>query len=507
MRPWSRRALLTGAGALIAGCPTASTDGERPRPAHTGTTGLPLPEHPHIVYVFVDQLRWDAVGALGQAMRVTPVLDLFAEEAVAFRRCVTNAPSCRPARTTMMTGLHVFEHGVSGGSTDPDPALGSHVARIRDEAGYHTAVVGKTDLHREPGHLADHADRLAAWGFDESVELPDPPRWDVQSVHSDHLTATTPTGETDKYQRWQDYILRYTWDAPPPDEPPWELGAWDHLDTFCAERAAELVRTYTNDRPLYLQACFPGPRSPFDAPRVFVDAFDPYDPRLKLPILTAPQPPIAPFVSQTLARQGEPWAEGSARRLLSRYYAKINLVDHGIGVLFDALREAGMWDDAWVIVHADHGELATDHLMTGRIAAYEGSIRVPLLIKPPRGVAGTVVDDLVDQRDVTATLLAAAGLDPAGMGDRDLGPDVLAGRGPGDKIVMFENLGMVGLREDQRKLTWDLAQGLPTELYLLDEDPGELVNRIHDPALQGEVARLVGELRSRRPLEVDEWTG
>ncbi len=507
----TRRTLLGGAAALaVAGC--SSPGSERPPDrggaatgdtgwtGATGHTGRPLPSRPHLIYVFCDQLRADALGVLGNPLGATPNLDRLASEAAVFSRCLTNGPSCRAARTTMMTGLHVFEHGVTDNHVRPDPRKGSHVARIRDEAGYFTKVVGKTHLHMGTGHLADHLDLLLPWGFVDAVELPDPNRWQARSAHSDWLTATTPKGEADKYERWQRYVQDYTWEAPPPDAAPWRLSVEDHLDSFCGRTAEETIRGYADDRPLYLQVNFPGPHKPFDPPSAFLQRFDPSDPRMPAPILVAPSPPVAPLVRDTLARKGEPWDEGSARRLRAHYHGKVALVDEAIGGVFRALREAGMWDDAWVVLHSDHGEMAADHLLTGKVVAYESSIRVPLLIKPPRGVVGFVTEALVDQRDVTATLLAAAGLDPAGMGDRDLGPSVVAGAGPSTKVVVFENLGMAGVRDDRSKLSFDLASGRPAELYLLDEDPEELRNRVLDPEVEGEVARLMDELRAQRPL-------
>ena len=72
---------------------------------------------------------------------------------------------------------------------------------------------------------------------------------------------------------------------------------------------------------------------------------------------------------------------------------------------------------------------------------------------------------------------------------------------------MFENLGAVGLRADDLKLSWDLERGMPVELYDLASDPSEVRNRVLDPALRPELAALVDELRARRPLPVDRWNG
>lgn len=498
----TRRAVLQGATALASvGCHPSTEPG--PEPADTGRTG-----QAPILYIYVDQLRYDALGCSGNPVVRSPVLDALAAESVRFERCVTNAPSCRASRASMMTGLHVFAHGVWDNHVLPDPALQSHVRRLRDAAGYRTVVVGKTHLHDGFGHLDDHVDRLRRWGFSDAVELPDPQQHDLHSAHSDWLSATTPAGQIDKHRRWADYILGYTWDAPPPDLPPWSLSTADHLDSFCARTAAQVILDHDPRRPLYLQVNFPGPHKPFDPTSEFLPDRD--DPAMPLPIPGPPAPPHGPLNELYQGIKLEPWLEPEARILRAAYYGKIALVDRGIGLVLDALREAGLYDDAWIVVHSDHGELLGDHGMTGKVLGYEGAIRVPLLIKPPGGLSHPWVDrGQVDGMDVTATLLAVGGLDPTGFGDRDLSARVLGGPGGPlahqGKPVMFENLGHVGLRTDTLKLGWDLALGRPVELFELSSDPQELHNRIEDPSLAADLDELVALLRERRPLPVDRF--
>ncbi len=494
----TRRTVLKGATALASvGC----------RPGTETTSPIsPSADRPPILYLYVDQLRYDALGCTGNPIARTPHLDALAAESVRFERCVTNAPSCRAARTSMMTGLHVFQHGVWDNLVRPDPSLQSHVRQLRDLAGYHTMVVGKTHLHDGLGHLDDHVEKLRRWGFTDAVELPDPQQYSLLSAHADWLTRTTPAGEQDKYRRWADYILHYTWDAPPPDADPWRLSTDDHLDSFCARTAADAIGAHRGDAPLYLQVNFPGPHKPFDPTSEFLP--DPDDPAMPLPIPGPPAPPHSPLNETYQEIKLEPWAEAEARVLRAAYYGKIALIDRGIGIVLDALREAGLYDDAWIVVHSDHGELLADHGMTGKVLGYEGAVRVPLLIKPPGGASTAWVDrGQVDGMDVTASLLAMGGLDPAGFGDRDLTPRVLAGpAGPlahDSKPVSFETLGHVGLRTETLKLGWDLRLAKPVELFALDTDPQELTNRIVDPQLAEAREEAVAILQTLRPLPPD----
>ncbi len=494
----SRRAVLHGTTALaglgLAGC----------------GPGLPsIRAGAPVVFLFIDQLRADSLGYAGNPVVRSPNIDKLAADSVRFDTCVTNAPVCRPARVTMMTGRPVADHGIWTNRLEPRPDLPSHVRRMREEGGYHTAVIGKTHLHEGRGHFADHVQRLDRWGFNDAIELPDPQQYWMRSAHSDWLQATTGKGEVDKFARWQDYVQTYTWDQAPPDLAPWNLSTDDHLDSFCGRAAADYLRSYAEDAPLYLQVNFPGPHKPFDPTSEFTAPLDPEDPSLPLPILEAPRPPVSPINLKYQGIKLEDWTEATARKLRVDYYAKIGLVDRALGQVLQALRDTGMYDESWVILMSDHGELLADHMMTGKVLVYEPSIRVPLLIKPPGGRPATSWDDsgTIDLLDVVATILAAGGVDPAGDGDTPLvgrvaeGPEGSAAHRT--KPVLFENMEYVGLRTSRYTLGWDLAMGRPVELFDNVEDPEQRTNVVEEPDRRPVLDDLVELLRDRRALPVD----
>src|SRR5688572_10958364 len=104
----SRRRMLQGTGALLAGCAGNGSGPDGPNATDTGTPHSPpltAPLGRPIIYLFVDQLRWDAIGAAGNPVVPTPNIDAIAADAVRFSTCITNGPSCRAARASMMTGL------------------------------------------------------------------------------------------------------------------------------------------------------------------------------------------------------------------------------------------------------------------------------------------------------------------------------------------------------------------------------------------------------------------
>ena len=430
-----------------------------------------------IVLVFLDQLRADAIGAAGNPYVQTPHLDALAAESVRFETCITNAPLCRPARISLLSGRPVGVHRFEDNQRVPRPgSLPSHVAELQD-AGYHTAVVGKTHLHAGIGHLDQHRASLVAWGYRDIVELPDAQLHQLRSAHSDWLTATTPPGETDKHVRWQDFVAHHRPTSDPPDAAPWHLGTEDHLDSFCARRAAELVRGTAQDRPLYLQVCFPGPHPPFDPTSEFVP--DPRRPGLPAPIGGPRRGPIAP-VDLRYRRAQRRWTADQIARSRRAYFGKVALVDRGIGHLLAALAETDLDRRAWIIVTADHGELLGDHGLLGKVLPFESSIRIPLLVRPPGGTTGRVDHGVTELLDVVATIRAIAGVD-VGRWGASLVDRVHAPASPAPRSVVFANLGYVGLRTPELTMTWDARTGDPLELFDRSVDPDQLENRVEDP--------------------------
>lgn len=400
-----------------------------------------------IVLIFLDQLRADALGK-----GYTPHLDALAADAINVETCITDAPLCRPARISLLTGLPVGAHRFDDNTRVPRPgSLPSHVAELRD-AGYHTAVVGKTHLHAGIGHLDQHKPILEAWGYREIVELPDAQMHHLRSAHSDWLTATTKPGEVDKHVRWTDFVAHHRPSSQPPDVAPWQLDTEDQLDSFCARRAIEILHTARD--PLYLQVCFPGPHPPFDPTTEFLQTRE-----LPPPISGSRKGPVSP-IELRYRRAQRRWTAEDIAQSRRAYAGKVALVDYNVGRVLAAIPR-----DAWIIVTADHGELLGDHGMFGKVLPFESAIRVPLLIRPPGG--GSRIDRGVAQLvDVTAKIREIAGL-PSRVRVSD--------------AAVFGNLGYTGLRTSELTMTWDARTGEPLEVYDRSDDPQQLENRVEDP--------------------------
>ena len=104
------------------------------------------------------------------------------------------------------------------------------------------------------------------------------------------------------------------------------------------------------------------------------------------------------------------------------------LADADLALFFDDLRRAGLWDDTLVVVTADHGEAFDEHGFLMHTTAHEEVLRVPLVVKWPKGArAGVETERFSTALDLAPTILAHFGLGAPDLTGRDLARQVLVG--------------------------------------------------------------------------------
>ncbi len=455
---------------------------------------MAMTDRPNIVLIFPDQHRGDTMGCAGNPAAQTPNLDRLAAEGVLFERCLTNSPLCMPARASLITGQHVNRHGIWGNNlVEPDRYGPSHVRNIRD-SGFHTAIFGKTHLYanyKNDGHTRDHAHKLKDWGYETSHELRDVvPSSRCNCYYADFLE------ERGRLRLYQDYT-RLWWTtgfrglSHPWEDPPSPLPTDEHIDMYCADKAAAWIRDYEAENPFYLQVCFTGPHTPFDSPAEYRDRFNPEE--MPLAIMDPPAAPVSPQVErQVKAGRLQNMTESHSRVMRTYYYAKVALIDHGVGMVIQALQDKGILDNTWIIYTSDHGDMLGDHRLNQKLVFYQGAVDVPLIIRPPGKVPAWRTRGLTDHLDVSATLLDIAGAPPlADSPGHSLAAKVVAGpTAPGaqqGKDVVFSEVERyyAMARDERYKMAINAISRQPLELYDLVEDPQEQRNLVHEPGLSG----------------------
>lgn len=184
------------------------------------------------------------------------------------------------------------------------------------------------------------------------------------------------------------------------------------------------------------------------------------------------------------------------------YSAEVSFCDRELGRLFDGVRGMGLWDEAWVVIVGDHGEMLGEHgEQTHGYTVYESAVRVPLVVKTPRELSSSArrISAPVALDAVTGILARALAVDPPN-GVRGWQAEEL--RSPEERLARGEPIyaeSMVPTLYRANPLrsvvvgSWKLIHRLEPELYNVVDDPEERHNLARQE--NDRVCELTGVLR------------
>jgi arylsulfatase A-like enzyme len=429
---------------------------------------------PNVVVIETDDQTVADLAAMPQTR------ELIGAGGVTFTRSFVSLSECCPSRATFLTGQYAHNHDVLGNEL---PYGG--FTRLRgaetlpvwlERAGYATGLVGKY---------------LNGYGSVDRYAVP--PGWtDFEGL----LGSST--------YRFYDFTMNVNGAL--------ETSFDDYQSDAITQRAVGFVERNAG-RPFFLWTTYVAPhtggptelddpvgyKSTVPAPRHFA-AFAgsplPRPPSFNERDVSDKPPPIR---SRPLLRHWQIAAITETRR---QRLASLLAVDEGVARIMETLRATGALANTVVMFTSDNGWMAGEHRVpSGKMLAYEPSIRVPLLVRGPGFPAGTRRDDLVWNGDLAPTILALAGAQPGLPLD---GRSLLAPPDPGRAILLEgpaarKTLGLprfTGLRTRRYKYVAHLRGG--KELYDLRRDPYELTNLVRLPRMAGVKARLAHRLARLR---------
>lgn len=436
------------------------------------------------------------MGCAGHPTVLTPHLDALAAQGTRFSNAYAAAPTCAPARQSVLTGLWPQEHGQYSNVHVLHPDTRT-LAHDFTEAGYVTGAIGKLHTNNE-GEL---------FGFTE--RRPCPAQGDIRVAITGDRAALRPRtdgdrAEADAFAAIPDPKL---WGAPL-DDP--RL----HPDLRVLQRSLEFMKK-NRRRPFFLLASFFEPHFPWLLPR---EAYYRYDPAALPPLPIDPDDlDDSPWALKLLLDRGWFAMDDAQHRLCrARYYAAVSWVDELVGAVVAGLDALRLTERTLVLYLSDHGDMASEKGLWRKNVMFDGAARVPLIARLP-GVlpAGAVLDAPVNHTDLLPTALSFAGLQPAGrVNGRDLSP-WLRGEAPPPEDTWSMELPEVGLdhprilmmRNDRWKFVrYRRRYGGPdryVELYDMKADPLESRNLAYDADQSERVQRLwekgdffLGTLRS-----------
>ena len=427
----------------------------------------------NLVMFSIDDMR--AVNSWGHftPLVATPNMDRLADMGTTFEHAITQVPLCNPARTSVLTGQQPSRTGV----LDNDMPWFERVSAadtlpaVLKAAGAHVAMYGK--------HFHTHVvpSQAQATMFDEYIA----PTIDTNAsqVINDDVRHDTPFA-----------VGRY---APP----------YTSLQDERTANAAVNFLTRTAEglaEPFFLGVGISRPHLNWWAPAQFFDMYDPADIRAALvrsledgtiipgngeyfdvPPMTRPN-----SVHRQIAADMDLWVD-----YIHGYLAGISYADAKVGQVLDALAaNPALAADTSILLWSDHGYHLGDKDRWGKFDHWKEATEVPFIVVDPDAPGGRTAQQIVSLVDIFPTVLDLMGLAaPARLplsGDSLLplvrNPD--AGwydPGSGKGVALTTVYGSASVRADVPgvgDLRYTRYPDGTEELYDLDADPNEHVNRV-----------------------------
>jgi N-acetylglucosamine-6-sulfatase len=328
---------------------------------------------PNIIFILIDDQRYDLLSYLDHPWIKTPNIDKLAARSVYFRNAFVTTSLCSPSRASILTGMYAHAHGV----VDNDIPLRNELPTFPKElqkAGYKTALIGKWHMG---GLNADPKPGFDFWlSFEGQGKYIDPEFNINGSVKQEK--GYTP----------------------------------DILTTYALNFIEEQTRT---KKPYCLYLSHKSIHEPFTPAEKHQESYRD---------LVIPRPES--FENNAKNNQGKPeWVvrqrkswHGAERESLKdfdqffREYSECMLgVDESIGRITGKLEELGELENTVIIYFSDNGYLIGEHGLIDKRVMYEESIRVPCFIYYPQlGIPAGKRDEFVLNIDLGPTILDIAGV-------------------------------------------------------------------------------------------------
>jgi len=446
---------------------------------------------PNIVVILTDDQ--EDTGSMAYMQRVQAL----AQQGVTFKNSFVNFSLCAPSRSSFFTGQAAHNDGIESNKSSKGGGWDTFKQEEANDlpvwlksAGYTTALIGKY----ENGYGAGKPPRLASAAYWSNalygwfgIGTPDKQHWVPQGW--DLWYAFTKV-------RYYDYAIS-------------ENGKLIHLGDEAADYSTDVLKNralrFIKDQavsatPFFMLITPKAPHGQLDKEvgivtaipspsyaRAFADTKLPTTPAFNEADVSDKPPNVARRPSLDDAAKNH--IEASYRAELQ----SLQSVDDLVGAVVDELQATGKLDNTVIIYTSDNGYEYGDHRLVGKISVYEGSIKVPLVMKGLGIPMNETRSELVNNLDVVASIEEIAGVTPGIVADgRSLIPVLLDGRAPWRSAILIEGGAKrySAVRTATRKYV-HYVDGFE-ELYDLVTDPYELENKAHDPGYAGDIASLRG---------------
>ncbi|WP_250890049.1 sulfatase family protein [Sphingobium nicotianae] len=430
--------------------------------------------HPrNIIFVLVDDLRYDGMGFVQQGIR-TPNIDRMAREGSYFPNAVVTSSLCSPSRATILTGMTARNHGVVDNNHSSEEGL-TYFPRYLQQAGYQTAFFGKW-------HMGSDSD-MPRPGFNKWVSFKGQGSyWPTTGVPDAAKAAGT--------------VNQLNVDGK-------EVGQTGYITDELTDYAMSWLEKERNpSKPFFLYLSHKAVHSdPLPPPR-YAHQYD--DAKFVLPASAANTPENYAGKPMWVYNQRNSWhginffyhADVKMTDYLKYYYGTLSAVDDSLGRIMAYLRKHGLEKDTLVVFTSDNGFQIGEHGLIDKRNAYQASVRVPLVMWEPGTVpAGAVNKGRVRNLDFAPTFLDMAGVQKPAQFEGQSAWSLINGALPAQEWkpqdFIYEYYweynfpmtpGTFAIQQGDLKYIQYYGVYDLDELYDLAKDPDEMRNLVNDPA-------------------------
>jgi len=370
----------------------------------------------------------------------TPNIDRLAEQGTLFRNAYCTNPICCPSRANMLSGTYTHKCESWNNFKGLENGMWTYHRALRQS--HDMLLLGKHMDHLTGGHSV--MNRIA--DFLEPLN-----------------TAHYPVMNADPAQEYS---------IDPGRDRRYHQGDWRDAD-----RAIEFIRSrLPNDKPFFI--CLnPGlVHAAFRTNQYWLE-------RIPEELVDVPPLDETGHPANEYQKKAKGWRHGlddeTVRTIRRIYFAMCAEADAIVGELMAALQEAGLEDETTVIFSSDHGELALEHQQYYKMSLFEGSARVPLIMKGPGIKAGQRIETPVSLIDIAPTICELGGLEKRECFDGESLLPLAVGettRSRGWALASYSGVTSNTMSWMLRKGDYKLIvhEGYPLRLFNLRDDPGEL---------------------------------
>lgn len=338
-------------------------------------------ERPNILVILADDLGYNDVGFTGCKDIQTPQLDKLASNGMVFRNAYVTHPYCGPSRAGLLTGRYQARFGMEINPTYSPfdlhmglPLDETTFAKRLQTVGYRTGIIGKWHMGATPSHHPNNR------GFDHFYGFLGGGHTYLPEKVNTLIPLLTKDGTTNYGANEGDFrpLIQNN-----------NAGEFtEYLTTALSRNAANFVKEA--DQPFLLYLAYNAPHAPLEAPQETIEKY-----------------------------------KNISNKDRQIYAAMIDKMDEGIGMVIDALKASGKFDNTIIFFLSDNGGVAREtHGMSvyssnypfreGKGSMYEGGTHVPFLVHWPAGIKQhQEFNGLVSSLDIAATAISIAQADTA----------------------------------------------------------------------------------------------